>query len=219
MCGRYTLIEWEELQARFHVWAEEPLQPRYNIAPTQKAAVITGTENRVELFRWGLIPYWAKEKTNGARLINARAETLEVKNSFRRSFASRRCLVPADGFYEWETRGAKKIPYRFTLREGGLFAFAGLWDVWVSPAGEEVNSFAIITTQANDLVSGIHDRMPVILSREAEEAWLDAGLTDPSVLKQLLLPYPAGLMAKQPVSTLVNSPKNETPNVLVPGRA
>lgn len=219
MCGRYTLIEWEELQARFHVWAEEPLQPRYNIAPTQKAAVITGTEKRVELFRWGLIPFWAKEKTIGARLINARAETLDVKNSFRRSFASRRCLVPADGFYEWETQGAKKTPYHFTLRDGGLFAFAGLWDSWVSPAGEEVKSFTIITTQANELVSGIHERMPLILSREAEEAWLDAGLTDSSVLKQLLLPYPAGLMAKQPVSPLVNSPKNETPDVLVPGRA
>ena len=172
---------------------------RYNCAPTQSLAVIADeAPDTLQFFRWGLIPSWAKDPSIGNRMFNARAETITEKPSFRNSFRRRRCLVPATGFYEWRTEPGtkKKIPVHFTLKSGEPFCFAGLWDEWVSGDGEVVRSFTIITTTPNELVAGVHDRMPVILHREDEGRWVraggDAGLT------ALLVPFPAGLMDSGP---------------------
>lgn len=215
MCGRYTLIEISSLGERFNLIVPEGLSPRYNIAPTQKVPVILneGTR-RLALFKWGLIPSWAKDCKMGARFINARAETVHEKPSFRHILRHQRCLVPADGFYEWEKNGALKKPYRYTLKSGDLFAIAGLWDAWESSKGETVFTFTIITTTANETVSQIHDRMPVIIRREAESIWLDNGITDSTVLKEIMAPYSSELMESQSVSILVNSPRNDRPDIL-----
>src|SRR5690554_5749511 len=214
MCGRFTLIQWEDFIERFGVSAED-LKPRYNIAPTQTVPIIVAP-NKLQRFRWGLIPYWAKDKAIGARLINARAETIATKKSFRYSLKQKRCLVPADGFYEWDKKGKNKIPYRYSLKDGKLFAFAGLWDVWRSPDGDEIGSFSIITTNATSLVAKVHERMPVILTQEAEKLWLDPQLQDMAELTKLLLPYPAEEMTMQEVNRRVNSPANDDPAVLLP---
>ncbi|NLN06128.1 MAG: SOS response-associated peptidase [Firmicutes bacterium] len=218
MCGRFTLINWEEMFTRFGVEAEG-LKPRYNIAPAQDVAVIVAGKNRpvLKMFRWGLVPFWAQDESIAGRLINARAETVSEKKSFSRSFRQRRCLVPADGFYEWEKSGkGKKQPYRFTLRTGEVFAMAGLWDVWRSASGQELYTFAIITTTANGLVSSLHNRMPVILPKGKERFWLEAGPDNLQALQALLVPYPAEEMTATAASPLVNNPRHDSPLVLVP---
>ena len=191
------------------------LKPRYNIAPTQSVPVIVAGD-KLKIMDWGLIPFWVKEETTGNRLINARAETLAEKKSYRHNLKHRRCLIPADGFYEWEKKGREKIPYRFTLKDDKLFAFAGLWESRQSRTGEEIETFCIITTAANELVEKIHGRMPVILSREAEKIWLDHEIDKPEILLPLLKPYPAEKMTATRVSRQVNSPANDHPGVLQP---
>ncbi|HWP47038.1 MAG TPA: SOS response-associated peptidase [Candidatus Limnocylindrales bacterium] len=230
MCGRYTQTrETEALQARFKF---EPtdivLHPRYNLAPGQDAPVIVQEESRVlKLMHWGLVPSWAKETSTGYKMINARAETLTQKPSFKKSFQRRRCLVPADGFYEWRKNGGRaKTPLRFVLKSGDPFAFAGLWDIWQGSdedATEGNNrllllSFTIITTEANDLIRPIHDRMPVILQPKDEDTWLDPDLKDVNKLASLLVPYPSDKMMGYEVSSLVNSPQNDTPECLLERR-
>lgn len=189
---------------------------RYNCAPTQSLAVITSDlPDELRLMRWGLIPSWAKDLSIGAKLINARAETVSEKPSFRTALKSRRCLVPATGFFEWKREGKSKIPFLIRMKEQNGFCFAGLWDRWNSPEGGFIESFTIITTTPNELVSGIHDRMPVILPQESEKRWLgtESSMHD---LTSLLQPFPSELMEARVISSRVNSTSNDDPTVLVP---
>lgn len=219
MCGRYALVVVGDgsLQRRFSLeglFDESP--ERYNVAPTQTLPVITrNSPNRVAMMRWGLIPSWAKDASISSRMINARAETVAEKPAFRTALRSRRCLVPASGFFEWKREGSGKTPHFVHLPNEPLFAFAGLYDLWRDPDGQTVQSYTIITTEPNDLMSTIHNRMPVILRREDEDEWLDPENAEPEHLLPLLRPYPAGEMAAYPVSRLVNSPMNDAPDVLL----
>ena len=220
MCGRFTLKTPVEVLADFFGLEEMPdLTPRYNIAPTQPVVtvlVLTG-DRQFRLMRWGLVPSWAKDLAIGNRMINARAETIAQKPSFRLAFAKRRCLIMADGFYEWPKKGADKTPYYITRQDGGPMAFAGLWERWDPPAGgEPVESCTIITTEANELIAPFHHRMPVILDPEHFDVWLDPGLDDPQALMALLQPYPAGEMTAHMVSTEVNRPSNDSPICIKP---
>ena len=217
MCGRYTLINLAALTQAFP-WIDEPPpeQPaRYNIAPTQAVLVVANNRaDRFEHFHWGLIPSWAKDPAVGNRMINARAETLAEKPAFRTALRRRRCLVPADSFYEWKkdpAGGKQKTPMRITLASGGVFAFAGLWDAWHAPDGSVVPSCTLITTAPNELMAGIHDRMPVILNPDDYRNWLDPAERDPADMTALLQPYPASDMRAVPVSRTVNNPRNESP--------
>jgi len=221
MCGRFTLtLDTKQLRDDFP-WLTIPdgLQPRFNIAPTQPVAVVANDgKNRLDFFTWGLIPSWAKDPQIGSRLINARAETLAEKPSFRSAYRRRRCLILADGFYEWkQVPGRKsKIPMYIHMQDGSPYAFAGLWENWQSPDGSEILSCTIITTQPNTTVQDIHNRMPAILSKEDYEFWLTPDELAPQKLDPLLKPYTHSEMAAYPVSTLVNSPANETPECIVP---
>ena len=216
MCGRFTMTSpWEMLRERFGVDIPEmQYHFRYNAAPGQDQWVIPEeTPNKAQLFHWGLVPFWAKDPKIGNRLINARAETVAEKPAFRTPFRKHRCLVLADGFYEWDKKGAKRVPYRVVLKDERPFAFAGICDYWKDEKGKELKSFSIITTDANDLISRIHDRMPVILSPKDEKEWLDPELEITKAV-EMLHPYPAEEMKMYPVSTLVNSPKNDLPEVI-----
>jgi len=221
MCGRFTLTaDVNAIQEAFP-WVNVPpgLQPRYNIAPSQPVAVVPNDgKNRLDFYTWGLIPSWAKDPSIGNRMINARSETLAEKPSFRTSYKRRRCLVLADGFYEWrqEAKGQPKTPMYIRLESGDPFAFAGLWDQWNAPDGSTILSCTIITTQPNSLVEHIHNRMPVILPPQAYDAWLMPGEQSPTELAHWLVPYPAEEMMAYPVSRQVNSPNNESPEVIVP---
>jgi putative SOS response-associated peptidase YedK len=226
MCGRFTLIlEPDAIQQEFDLGQlPADLTPRYNIAPTQPVAAIRSPESRqVELLRWGLIPSWAKDIDIGSRLINARSETLIEKPSFRNAFAHRRCLILADGFYEWYRPGGKKSgrgtpppePYYFQLSNRKPFAFAGLWENWKSLADEWIQSCTIITCTANDLVGRYHERMPVILDKSAMWAWLDDQAKIPA-LQSMLTPYPSEKMSAYAVSSLVNSPAIDSPQIIAP---
>ncbi len=219
MCGRYTFAaDATEVAERFKITnIIFPLQPRYNIAPTQEVAAVVreGENNYVVPLRWGLIPSWARELSFGARTFNARAETMATKASFKESFRFQRCLVLANGFFEW-VKGPVKIPYLFTISGGGIFAFAGLWASWTSPEGRIIKSCTIITTTANKIVSPLHDRMPVILPRQAEDQWLDHRIYDLQVLQALLQPYPDDYLQVAQVSTIVNSPQNDLPECIRP---
>lgn len=221
MCGRFTLTTSpEQLRAAFYgLSVPDQVQPRYNIAPTQPVAVVANDDKfQMDFFIWGLIPSWAKDPAIGSRMINARAETLAEKPSFRAAFRRRRCLVLADGFYEWrqEPGQRSKTPLYIKLKSGEPFAFAGLWENWNSPDGSNVLSCTIITTEPNSLMQSIHNRMPVILSTESFSAWLEARETEPSRLQDLLAPFPAELMSAYPVSPLVNSPANEDSRCILP---
>ncbi len=221
MCGRYALVVVGDgsLQRRFSLEEFLPdVRPRYNVAPTQTLPVVVrNSPDRVEMMRWGLIPSWAKDASIGSRMINARAETVAEKPAFRRPLRSQRCLVPATGFFEWKREGGGRTPFYFRLRDDALFAFAGLWDVWTNPEGRgEVHSYTIITCPANAVVAPIHDRMPVMLEREAEEAWLDPESSDPKELLPFLHPYPADQMTGHRVGGRVNSVKNDAPELIAP---
>ena len=221
MCGRFTLtVDTAELQdtfPQFNFPAES--RPRFNIAPTQPVLVLPndGTDT-ADYFTWGLIPSWAKDPTIGSRLINARAETLAEKPSFRGGYKYHRCLVFADGFYEWKTLpGTKtKVPHFIRLVSGKPMTFAGLWDEWHSPDGSQIKSCTIITTEPNELMATLHNRMPVILPDSAYGQWLDPAPADAQGLQPLLAPYPAAKMSAYPVSTLVNSPANDRAELLAP---
>lgn len=217
MCGRYTLfVDPADLRVLFPgVVIPEGLSPRYNIAPSQSVAVIANNDpGRIAFFRWGLVPSWAQDPTIGSRMINARAETLAQKPAFRAAYRSRRCLVLADGFYEWRKEGGRKQPFYVRLRSGKPFAFAGLWESWRSPQEETLLSCAIVTTNANELVAPIHDRMPVILDPAAYDLWLDPAPRSPFDLQKWLRPYPAQEMIAYPVSPRVNNPDNEGPELV-----
>lgn len=217
MCGRYSLaIDYDTLEDRFTIRGglQLPLAPRYNIAPTQEVLTVVnqGHGNEARMMRWGLIPFWAKDPSVGNRMINARAETVTEKPSFRQAYQKRRCLVIADGFYEWQKVQGGKTPMRMIVGGGEPFGFAGLWETWRSPEEELVLSCSIITTTPNELTAPIHNRMPVILPQEAEALWLNQD-ADPAVLRELLVPY-AGNMEAYEVSALVNSPRNDMPDVM-----
>jgi len=219
MCGRYSLTSsLQELAERFEFDSEpEGFVPRYNVAPTQQVLTVIGGENRRAGFmRWGLIPSWSKDGPSSRPLINARAETVAEKPAFRGSLKKRRCLVLADGFYEWQKVGDAKHPMRIVMRSGEPFAFAALWSNWTDPEGNRIPSCAIITTGANDLLKPIHHRMPVILPQEAEDIWLDTALDDNDALTQLLEPYPDDALEAFEVSRLVNSASNDVPEVTAP---
>ena len=216
MCGRYSFaIEDALILERFGLRVRTAIyKARYNCAPTQNLAVIASeAPHELRFFRWGLIPWWAKDASIGNKLINARAETLVEKPSFKNAFRNRRCLVPATGFFEWR-RNTDKTPYHIMLKSGDPFCFAGLWDKWVTGDGEIIHSFTIITTSPNELMEQIHDRMPVILPREQEQRWMSPQ-PDPSLV-ELLVPFPAGMMKAYPISKLVNSARNDTPHILEP---
>ncbi len=211
MCGRYTLsTDLKIIAKRFAATVADEIPSvvqRYNIAPTQKVIVVSdGGQRVIKQMRWGLIPSWAKDASIGNRMINARAETLAEKPAFRAALKKRRCIIPADGFYEWQKLGEGKQPLRIVLKSREPFGFAGLWEHWKSPEGEEVLSCTIITTAANELLKAVHERMPVILTRDAEAAWLDPKTQDPERLLPLLRQYPAEEMEFYKVSRDVNSP-------------
>ena len=217
MCGRYSLIaDLGELAKRYEFDGDGlALKPAYNVAPTQDVLTVVGGETRRGGFmRWGLIPWWAKNASIGSRLINARAETVSEKPAFRDALRRRRCLVLADGFYEWQRTGSARKPMRVVMRSREPFAFAGLWSVWRDPDGNRIPSCAIITTTANDLLRLVHDRMPVVLPRELEELWLDRSIDGPGALGSVLTPYLDGAMEAYEVSTLVNSAANDGPEVI-----
>ncbi|MBI3764391.1 MAG: SOS response-associated peptidase, partial [Chloroflexi bacterium] len=216
MCGRFTLtVDPAALQAAFPgIAVPADLPPRYNVAPTQPVAVVANNgQNKVEFFRWGLIPSWAKDISIGSRLINARAETLAEKPSFRAAFKKRRCLILADGFYEWrQDAGNKaKTPMVIRLKSGEPFAFAGLWELWRSADDDTILSCTIVTTKPNSLMEKIHNRMPVILKPEDYTLWLDPEEQGPDRLSELLRPYPALQMTAYAVSTMVNNPALDSP--------
>ena len=218
MCGRYSLTTpVEAIRALFGFDALPNLAPRYNIAPGQDVAAVrvpaSGDGREFTAFRWGLVPSWAKDPAIGNRMINARAETVAEKPSFRAAFRHRRCLIPADGFYEWQKQDkGPKQPYRITLEGGTPFAFAGLWEHWQDPGGDEIETCTIVTTEANDTLTPIHHRMPVILDENAFEAWLAA---DPKEAGALLQPY-RGRIETTPISTLVNKVANDGPEIIEP---
>ena len=216
MCGRFTLaVETSELQTAFpflNVPESTQLAPRYNVAPTQDVAVVANNgEHTLEMFHWGLIPGWAKDTSIRNRMINARAETLAEKPSFRAAYKRRRCLILADGFYEWrKDAGGKKTPMYIQLKSREPFAFAGLWEVWHADQDDQILSCTIITTTPNALMEKIHDRMPVILDPQHYEQWLDAGEQTPDTLDKLLKPFAASKMKAYAVSTAVNRPANDS---------
>ena len=219
MCGRYTLrTPVEKLAEEFGFDASSvEVSPNYNVAPTQEVAAVLseGGERRLELLRWGLIPSWADDPGIGSRMINARAETAPEKPSFRRAFRERRCLIPADGFYEWKRTNGTKQPYYIRMREGRPFAFAGLWESWKDDGGPAIRSCAILTTAPNALAGEIHDRMPVILPAGSYDVWLDPE-AEKEELVALLAPYPEAEMEAYPVSRFVNSPSNNDPRCIEP---
>ena len=219
MCGRYSLTSsLSELAQRFEFDSEpDGFVPRYNIAPTQHVLTVVGGEIRqAEFMSWGLVPKWARGNSGNRPIINARAETVAEKPTFRSAFRYRRCLILADGFYEWQKVGDTKRPMRIALRSGGPFAFAGLWSEDDVPKGDLISSCAIITTEANEVLKPIHHRMPVILSKEVEDLWLDTALDDSQTLTQFLEPYPDNALEAYEVSALVNSASNDRPEVANP---
>ncbi|MCH6265505.1 MULTISPECIES: SOS response-associated peptidase [Neobacillus] len=217
MCGRFTLTATiDQILDRFDIQAfldEENYLPSFNIAPSQLVLAIIndGTSNRMGFLKWGLIPPWAKDMSIGHKMINARAETLTEKPSFQKPFQKKRCLIIADSFYEWKRNDDKtKTPMRIKLKDDNLFAMAGLWDKWKSPEGQSVFSCSVITTAPNELMKDIHDRMPVILKPEDEHKWLDPSITDTNFLNQFLVSFNKDQMEAYEVSSLVNSPKNNS---------
>jgi putative SOS response-associated peptidase YedK len=220
MCGRFTLtVDPGQIQETFGVETPQQMQPHYNIAPTQPVAVIPNDgKDRLDFFIWGLIPSWAKDPSIGNRLINARAETLAEKPAFRAAYRRRRCLVIADGFYEWrkEPGSKSKTPVYLQMESKEPFGFAGLWEVWYAGDGSEIRSCTIITTNPNELVANIHNRMPVVVAPEDYSLWLSPEEQNPEVLKPVLRPYPSTEMIAYPVSRLVNSPGNDVPECIEP---
>jgi putative SOS response-associated peptidase YedK len=213
MCGRFTQTQSvPKISQEFGVAQVScDLGPSYNIAPTQKVAVIiTDGVKQLVPVRWGLVPSWAKDISMGSKMINARAETITEKASYRNAFKKRRCLVVADGFYEWQNLGGTKRPIYIRLKSGKPFGLAGLYEVWNSPEGEAITTCTIVTTEANEIMEPIHERMPVIIPKQEEDVWLDPATQDQGLLLKLLKPYPAEQMEAYPVSKRVNSPKNNT---------
>jgi putative SOS response-associated peptidase YedK len=222
VCGRFTIGEIKDLIPRFSI--ETPLadmpRPRFNIAPTQDVPiVIRRSPNRLVMMRWGLIPFWSKDEKIGSKLINARAESVAERPAFRVSLKERRCLVPTTGFYEWKDTGHGKTPYLARRTDDKLFSMAGLYDHWKDHSGNEVTSFTIITTAANELMADIHDRMPVVLAREDEDLWLGPGPLPKEELERLFRPFPSDRMEAYPVSKMVNDLSKDSPELIRPAEA
>jgi len=221
MCGRFTLFEADKILSKeFGVSGIPTLSPRYNIAPSQSVATVratpAGSGREIALLRWGLIPSWSKDPAIGNRLINARAETAREKPSFCNAFKRHRCLIPSSGFYEWLRWERGKQPYFVRMRDSHPFAFAGLWDRWESPDEGAVETCAILTTAANDVLAPIHDRMPVILPPIEYARWLDPSLKDTDSLAPLLVPFPAEDMVAFPVNPRVNAPSVDDEKCIAP---
>jgi len=205
---------------QFQLDDEPDLEPRYNIAPSQQVVAVCRdpetTKRGLRMFRWGLIPFWAKDRNIGYKMINAKAETVAEKPAFRAAFEHRRCLLPANGFYEWKRQEGRKTkqPHFIHMKDGKPFALAGLWEHWKSAEGEVIESCTILTTNSNDLVQLLHDRMPVIIAPQDYESWLDTTIEDTENLKRLFAPYPSEAMEAYEVSTMVNKPSNEDPRCI-----
>ena len=219
MCGRFIqCTSGEALAERFHLPIIPDLTPRYNVAPSQSVGVIRVTHAGHREFvalRWGLVPAWSPEPRTAYSTFNARAETVADKPTYRHAFRRRRCLIPADGFYEWRTVGKRKQPYCIAPTDGEPFAFAGLWERWERD-GTVVESCTIVVTTANATIAPLHDRMPVILARADEARWLDPALTDPAILQPLLVPCAPERLRVWPVGTAVNRPSSEGPDLMTP---
>ena len=217
MCGRYALTSSpEEIAERFNlVWARLEASAHYNIAPSQMVSVVrdTGQGRELVFLKWGLIPSWAKDSTIGVKLINARAETLANKPAFRSAYRYRHCLIPADAFYEWKPVAGRKQPYCIRMSDQKLFAMAGLWEHWVNPSGEPLETCTIVTTDANARVAELHNRMPAIIAPGDYAAWLDASNTN---AQQLLRPFPSEQLIAYPVTPRVNNVKNDDAECLAP---
>ena len=211
MCGRFQLKPPEDWMEEFGLNEPPDLTPRYNIAPSQEVIAVreAGGEREAALLKWGLVPYWAEDPAVGNRMINARAESVDRRPAFREPFRKRRCLVPADGFYEWRRVGRARDPFLIKMADGHTFGFAGVWDRW-KKEDARIESCAILTTAANELVAPIHDRMPVILDRESYDLWLDPD-ADEEEIRALLRPFPSDRMIAFPVSPRVNSPAVDDP--------
>jgi putative SOS response-associated peptidase YedK len=221
MCGRFTLTDPDaDLAVQFNLPEIPDMQPRYNIAPTQPVAVVRvagkSQAREMVMLHWGLIPFWAKDPKIGSRMINARAETAAEKPAFRAAFRRRRCLVVADGFYEWQKQNGTKQPFFIRLRDKHPFAFAGLWEHWEGPDDSIIQSCTLLTCNPNDFLKAIHNRMPVILDPADYDLWLDPEVEDRDLLQPLLHPYPAQSMDGYPVSRYVNSPDNDSPRCIEP---
>jgi putative SOS response-associated peptidase YedK len=217
MCGRFTItVSGAELAELLEVPVVPQTRPRYNVSPSQNVLAArlneSGQREAVEL-KWGLVPWWSKDAKIGYSLINARCETIAEKPSFREAFRKRRCLIPADGFFEWKVEGKKKLPYRFRRPDGKPFLFAGLWEYW-DGGDQPLETCTILTTTANQLVSPIDERMPIILSKTGAKEWLSPGLIAPEVAAKLLVPSPDDFLMKEAVNPIVNSPKNDNPSCI-----
>jgi putative SOS response-associated peptidase YedK len=216
MCGRFQLsVKGKQISERFNVEVfDEFYKPNYNCAPSQKLPVITNTEqHKLSYFKWGLIPFWAKDPRIGFKLINTRSETILEKPSFKNAFKKRRCLIPANGFYEWK-KDKNKTPYRIFLKSEAIFSMAGIWETWKDAEERPIHSFSIITTKPNDLMESIHNRMPVILSPENEKQWLNND--DEKILKKLFIPFESAKMDAHTISKRVNTPKNNAEEIILP---
>lgn len=216
MCGRFQLsVKGRHISERFNVEVfDEFYKPNYNCAPSQKLPVITNQEpDKLSFFKWGLIPFWSKDPKIGYKLINTRSESITEKPSFKNAFKKRRCLIPANGFYEWR-KDENKTPFRIFLKSEEIFSMAGIWETWKDGEGRPVHTFSIITTSPNSLMEKIHNRMPVILSPDSEKIWLHS--KDESELQNLLRPFDENEMATYPVSKKVNSPANNDNSIILP---
>jgi putative SOS response-associated peptidase YedK len=217
MCGRYCITTAPEAIRRLFRYAEQPnFPPRYNVAPTQPVPIVRMADGQrhFALVRWGLIPSWVKDPKNFTLLINARGESVNEKPAFRNAMKRRRCLFPADGFYEWKAEGGRKRPYLARLKGGGPLAFAGLWETWTGPNGEEVETAAIVTTEANPEMAAVHHRAPAIVPPEQFDFWLDCANVDEKMAAALIGPVPAGSMEVYEISTAVNRVANDSPDLI-----
>jgi putative SOS response-associated peptidase YedK len=222
MCGRYLIISSPEAIRRLFGYPQQPnFPPRYNVAPTQPVPIVRRVDGNRQfaLVRWGLIPPWVRDPRAFSLLVNARAESVNDKPAFRNAMRRRRCLVPADGFYAWKEDGGRKRPYCVRPRHGGPIAFAGLWETWMGPNGEEMETVAIITTPANRELAALHDRMPAIVPPEAFDLWLDCRNVDALTATELCVPVPDGLLEAYEVSPAVNRADNDGPELIAPASA
>jgi len=223
MCGRFAQGDMDAIYSKYRVKVpaklKKQIRERYNIAPAQPVPVINRTktnENKLEIMKWGLIPSWAKDPNIGYKMINARSETVDKKPSFKSSLKSRRCIVPATGFYEWKKSNSHKIPHYIHLKDEKVFSLAGLYDTWKDKGGKTMTTFTVLTTEPNKLVEPIHNRMPVILEKDEEEPWLDKKVNETGALLEMLDPYPESRMSEHTVSTAVNVTKTEGKQLIRP---
>jgi putative SOS response-associated peptidase YedK len=219
MCGRYVITSAPEaIRALFRYWEQPDFPPRYNVAPTQPVPIVrlAAGVRSLALVRWGFVPAWVKDPRNFTLLVNARGESVSERAAFRNAMARRRCLFPADGFYEWKAGGEKSRPYFVRPRGGGPIAFAGLWETWMGPNGEEVETACILTTAANRLLAPIHDRMPVVIAPEAFDLWLDCAKVDAETAAALIVPAPVSLFEVYEISTAINRAASDYPALIEP---